>query len=257
MAMKKLMVVAFVATLLTPGVCSAADWVGLYFGVNAGYGWAQGSSTVGFTGPGGSGTTTPTGLGATELSGTGLIGSGNLNGGVAGGQIGSNWQAGSVVFGIEIDAQAGQKGTFSVVCTTGCTATEAVNIILATGRARIGWAFDWILPYVTAGGAIVNARDNLTVTVGGLTANFPSLSNNTLGWTAGAGFEVALSSHWSAKFEYLYIRANNLTASATIPGTLGTGTASETAGYRDNIVRVGLNYRFGPSPRGPDRRDNL
>src|SRR5262249_52372384 len=72
------------------------------------------------------------------------------------------------------------------------------------------------------------------------------LSGTTLGWTAGAGVDVALSSNWSARLEYLHIRANGITSSVLMPGVLGNGSASETATYRDNIVRVGLNYRIGP-----------
>ncbi len=266
--MKKRMVIAFFATSLTAGVSFAADWplvgpqlypsaprmavewTGLYFGVNAGYGWAQGSSNTVFGGGLTSGTTTPLGLGATELGGATLMKSGSLRGGIAGGQIGFNWQAGMVVFGAELDAQwSGQQNTASVICSgrPACTASEAVKIrSLTTGRARIGLAFDWLMPYVTAGAALVNARDDLTVTVGGVTANFPPLSNTSLGWTAGAGVDVALSSNWSARLEYLHIRANDLTSSVTVPGFLGVGTAAESAAYRDNIVRVGLNYRIGP-----------
>src|SRR6266478_1410978 len=274
--MKKRMVIAFFATSLTAGVSFAADWpvigtqlypsaprmavewTGIYFGVNAGYGWAQGSSNTVFGG-GAANTallipaaaTTPLGLGATELGGTSLLGSSSPRGGIAGGQVGFNWQAGMVVFGAEFDAQwSGQSNAVSLICTPpipGCTASEAVKIrSLTTGRARIGLAFDWLMPYVTAGAALVNARDDLTVTVGGVTANFPPLSNTSLGWTAGAGVDVALSSNWSARLEYLHIRANDLTSSVTVPGFLGVGTAAESAAYRDNIVRVGLNYRIGP-----------
>jgi outer membrane immunogenic protein len=141
--MKRRAVIAFLATSLTAGVCSAADWpispspplsypipvapvewTGLYFGVNAGYGWAQGSSTTVFTGSAqnfpGFFTTTPFGADATELSATQLLGSGDLNGAIAGGQIGFNWQAGRAVFGAEVDAQwLGQQTTFAVACTTG------------------------------------------------------------------------------------------------------------------------------------------
>jgi len=166
--------------------------------------------------------------------------------------VGFNWQAGMVVFGAELDAQwSGQSNAVSLICTPprpGCTATEAIQIrSLTTGRARIGLAFDWLMPYVTAGGALVNARDDLTVNVGGLSASFPPLSGTTLGWTAGAGVDIALSSNWSARLEYLHIRANGITPSVLIPGVLGNGTAAETASYRDNIVRVGLNYRIGPA----------
>src|SRR5262249_58919267 len=96
--MKKRVVIAFFATSLTAGMSFAADWplmgpqfypsvpltpvewTGIYFGVNAGYGWASGSSTTVFGGgltnaglPAPPGTTTPLGLGATELGGTGLF----------------------------------------------------------------------------------------------------------------------------------------------------------------------------------------
>src|SRR5262249_30117967 len=201
----------------------------------------------GFTG----GTTTLLGRGATELGGTGLFSSSSPRGGIAGGQIGFNWQAGMVVFGAELDTQwSGQSNAVALICTPpmpGCTATEAVKIrSLTTGRARIGLAFDWLMPYVTAGGALVNARDDLTVNVGGASANFPPLSGTTLGWTAGAGVDIALSSNWSARLEYLHIRANDVTSSVLIPGFLGNGSAAETAAYRDNIVRVALNYRIGP-----------
>ena len=97
--MKKRMVIAFFATSLTAGVSFAADWpvigtqlypsaprmavewTGIYFGVNAGYGWAQGSSNTVFGGGAANtallipaGATTPFGLGATELGGTSLLG---------------------------------------------------------------------------------------------------------------------------------------------------------------------------------------
>src|SRR6516225_4826599 len=161
------------------------------------------------------GTTTPLGLGATELGGTGRFSSSSPRGGIAGGQIGFNWQAGMVVFGAELDAQwSGQSNTVSLICTPptpGCTASEAIKIrSLTTGRARVGLAFDWLMPYVTAGAALVNARDDLTVNVGGVSALFPPLSNTSLGWTAGAGVDIALSSNWSARLEYLHIRANGL-----------------------------------------------
>ncbi len=264
--MKHRIVVAFLATSFTAGVGSAADWpvstpqlyaagrlmpvewTGLYFGVNAGYGWAQSSSNIVFTGPQGSGTTTPLGRGATELGATKLISSGNLSGAIAGGQMGFNWQSGMIVFGAEVDAQwSGQQKTLSAVCTFDCVATEATKIkSIVTGRGRIGLAFDWLMPYVTAGGALVNAQNDLIVTAAGVTGIFKPLTDTTLGWAAGAGFEVALWSKWSARLEYLHVRANDLHGTAPIPNVLGQGSASDDAARRNNIVRVGLNYRFGP-----------
>jgi outer membrane immunogenic protein len=277
-AVKYRMALAFVATSCMAGMSFAADlpvsgpyrpgpfvvrqpveWTGLYFGANAGYGWGKYSSNITFSGASTSGLTNPiTGItpqgtlgavaGPTELSGTRVPGSGSPSGAIVGGQIGFNWQAGMFVFGGEIDGQwSGQENTFSTVCGTGCSATESIKIrSLATGRGRLGLAFDWFMPYVTGGAAMVNGLNNLTMTVGGTTASFAPLSHTTLGWTAGAGVEVALWSNWSAKLEYLYVSANGATKLAPIPSVLGLGFASTPGDYRDNIVRVGFNYRFGP-----------
>jgi outer membrane immunogenic protein len=277
-AVKYRIALAFFATSCMAGMSFAADlpasgpyrpgpfmvrqpveWTGLYFGANAGYGWGKYSSNITFTGSGASGLTNPVPLfpgtsinivvpGPTELSGTRIIGSGSPSGAIAGGQIGFNWQAGMFVFGAEIDGQwSGQENTFTVACGASCTATESIKIrSLATGRGRFGLAFDWLMPYVTAGAALVNGLNNLSMTVAGTTASFAPLSHSTLGWTAGAGVEVALWSNWSAKLEYLYISANGATKVAPIPNALGVGFASTPGDYRDNVVRVGFNYRFGP-----------
>src|SRR5689334_16516771 len=95
--------------LYYPGPLLPVEWTGIYFGVNAGYGWAKGSSSTIFTGTASSsGTTTPTTpipgtntllVGATELSGTNVFGSSKPSGGIAGGQMGFNWQWGRVVVG--------------------------------------------------------------------------------------------------------------------------------------------------------------
>jgi outer membrane immunogenic protein len=113
------------------------EWTDLYFGVNAGYGWALGSTNTFLAGDFAGDTTTPLGLGLTELSGTRPSRSGNPSGAIAGGQIGFNWRACMFVFGAELDGQwLGRQSSFTVTCTTDCTAIENVKIrSLATGRA--------------------------------------------------------------------------------------------------------------------------
>jgi outer membrane immunogenic protein len=300
---KKRLALAFIALGLTPAASPAAElavaplyrpvpfvprqtveWTGLYFGVNAGYGWGQASTNTSFQGDPGAGTqfgalgpngfvsglfTTPNGLGATELSKTSLGGSGKLSGAIAGGQIGFNWQAGWAVFGAEFDAQwSGQRGSFATSSTSqalivstlqgsttvqtcskvSCVASDAVKIkSLLTGRARFGVAFDWIMPYVTAGAALASASDDLILTVGGVTGAFDTISGSRLGWTAGAGVDVALTSNWSARFEYLYVSVEDIAKNdARIPNVLGVGFVNKGIDFRDSIVRVGVNYRFGP-----------
>src|SRR5262245_22337711 len=286
-AVKKRLALAFVALGLTPAASPAAElsvaplyrpvpfvprqtveWTGLYLGVNAGYGWGQTSTRTSFDGDPGAGTpfglltpngfvsgvfTTPQGLGPTELSKTSPGGSGKLSGAIAGGQIGFNWQAGWAVFGAEFDAQwSGQTASFATACSTdlfaGCSATDKVKLkSLLTGRARFGVAFDWILPYVTAGAALASISDDLTVTVGGISGAFNTISGSRLGWTAGAGVDVALTSSWSARLEYLCVSVEDIAKDdGRIPYVLGVGFVNKGIDFRDSIVRVGVNYRFGP-----------
>jgi outer membrane immunogenic protein len=63
------------------------------------------------------------------------------------------------------------------------------------------------------------------------------------GWTAGAGLESAFGGGWSVKLEYLYIDLGDTERTLATPalGTILTDTRRTT----DNIVRVGLNYRWG------------
>ena len=73
----------------------------------------------------------------------------------------------------------------------------------------------------------------------------------------GAGGEWLLSSNWSAKLEYLYYDLGSVTYATgglasdigAVLGSTGTGVAavatSSQVRFKDNIVRVGLNYHFG------------
>jgi hypothetical protein len=107
-------------------------------------------------------------------------------------------------------------------------------------------AFDWIMPYVTAGAALASASDDLILTVGGVSGTFDTISGSRLGWTAGAGVDVALTSNWSARLEYLYVDIRGFEDFQRIPIALGVGSTIQGIDVRNNIVRVGLNYRFGP-----------
>jgi outer membrane immunogenic protein len=60
------------------------------------------------------------------------------------------------------------------------------------------------------------------------------------GWTVGAGTEWAIGGPWSAKLEYLHIDFGSVSTMATVFPTFNTSSH-----VTDDIVRVGLNYRFG------------
>ncbi len=204
------------------------DWTGIYAGFNGGYSYSDSTFTL------------PNGLSAGRLSGEN-----------AGGQIGYNWQYGVFVGGLEGDLQwsnaqsSGGSGTCSAVTCT-ITATEGIDAF-ATLRARAGVAFDAVYFYGTAGGAWANASTNVSATGTGASAGL-NLSSGKVGWTAGGGVEFALVDNWTAKIEYLYIDTGTISGTAMVPASLGGGTFTETAAIRDNIFRVGVNYRFSFAP---------
>jgi outer membrane immunogenic protein len=64
----------------------------------------------------------------------------------------------------------------------------------------------------------------------------------------GAGIEGAIGGNWTAKLEYLYIDLGNVSGSFITP-VVGPSGAFVTASYNshvtDNILRFGVNYRWG------------
>jgi outer membrane immunogenic protein len=178
-------------------------WSGFYLGVNGG--GAFGSSTWDSTG------------------------SFNLTGGLVGGTIGYNYQIGHVVVGAEGDIDWSDiNGTTTNGCAAGCQTSDSW---LSTVRARLGYAADRFLPYVTGGAAF-----------GDISASRPGFagsSTTNAGWTVGAGIEFAIAGNWTAKAEYLYVDLGNFNCG------LGCGTAAvDHVSFSDNILRGGFNYRF-------------
>ena len=62
------------------------------------------------------------------------------------------------------------------------------------------------------------------------------------GWTADGGIEAALSEHWTAKAEYLYLDLGRITHA--MPDVFGGNDQFSTT-IRDPILGVGLNYKIG------------
>jgi len=184
----------------------AYNWTGFYVGINGGFGWAD-----------------------SHWSGFGA--NAKPNGPLIGGTVGYNWQAlGSPwVFGLEGDADwASIKGGFTNgLCPTGC---QTKNNWQATARGRLGYAWDRIMPYVTAGLAAGDIEANQGL--------FPGASDTRIGWAAGGGVEAALGGNWTAKVEYMRVDL----------GHLGCGVPScslpTRVGFHADEVRAGVNFRF-------------
>jgi outer membrane immunogenic protein len=145
-------------------------------------------------------------------------GSFGTNGGLAGATLGINYQAGQFVYCGLVTAGA--------LCQT-------QERWLATFRGRVGYAVDRFLIFATAGGATGSVWTGL------VPPGTFDISNN-FGWTAGGGLEASITQNWSAKIEYLYLNLGN----GVCPTNCGLAVPVSVP-FSENLVRVGVNYKFG------------
>jgi len=243
------------------------SWTGFYIGGNLGYSWGRSETDVTYFNP-------VTGLPIVPPAGSITSVDFNLNGGVGGGQIGYNYQTGNWVWGIEADIQwSGQDGDALFTCAAaapvpgaclpgltfvppGATGTtlslEQKLEWFGTVRARLGWLWTpTALAYVTGGFAYGSVKtsgvlNSFNANGGAVTTAFSNRDRNG-GWTVGGGIEARLVGNWTGKVEYLYMDLgtfDNTVAFATAPA-IGAHISSRVT---DNIIRAGLNYKFGPGP---------
>jgi outer membrane immunogenic protein len=226
------------ASLLSPLVAHAADlpikaapapvpaaiynWTGLYIGVNGGGGWGQQD---------------PLNLISTRFDRSSF----DISGGMIGGTFGAQIQQGYVVLGLEGDIDwANIRGSgITVPAIAGIPAPLTLDITskmsaISTVRARVGVAVNNWLFYGTGGAAFIHETANGSSIAGvpcGTLGVLPNCSDSHWrpGLAAGGGVEWGFASNWTAKAEYLYVAA------------AGSGISVDHV----NLVRAGINYRFG------------
>jgi len=202
-------------------VAALPNWTGFYLGLAGGGGWG----TTGHT---------------NEVTGIGTGTNNGLRGGIFGLTYGYNWQTGPWVLGLEGDISwSGIKDTFNDNGTGFCTGavTCVTNIKwMGTDRVRVGYASDRYLVFATGGLAYADVEATCCTIIPGLTTDE---THWRAGYTVGGGLEAMLWANWSAKIEYLYVDLGDKTNyRSALP-------ANESVLVRSNIVRLGLNYRFG------------
>jgi outer membrane immunogenic protein len=215
------------------------NWTGCYLGVAAGYQWGQ------------SGQVARSGYDA----GKPLTGDYDLSGGIAGGTIGCNYEfSNNIVIGIEDDySWTDKKGSANDLMPFN---TKALNTTkekwIDTLRGRIGYAFDRVMVYGTAGVAF--AGTDVTVAVPGFGTVTDSQSRT--GWVAGVGAEWAV---YTGPMGALTVKAEYLHADfgsdryVDTPITFKDGCNTQTVVSRDvklsdDMVRVGVNWKFNMDP---------
>jgi high affinity Mn2+ porin len=110
--------------------------------------------------------------------------------------------------------------------------------VLASGtvRGRIGYAPGHWLFYATGGFAWTYNHQTLTQFASGISES-PFLWR--LGWAAGAGVEVPVAPHWTARLEYLFTDYGNKNQ------VFFGGAQPINSDFAPQELRAGLNYRFG------------
>jgi opacity protein-like surface antigen len=126
---------------------------------------------------------------------------------LGGGTLGCNYQMNSWVFGIEGDGSWGSvKGSSIDLQNTRDYNTVLEKRWLATARARVGYAWDRTLFYVTGGGAWAGAKFSFPCHTGAIAGCLLYTTSKTVsGWTIGAGLEYGLTNNWTVKGEWLYV----------------------------------------------------
>jgi outer membrane immunogenic protein len=259
-----------------PVIIDPWTWTGIYVGLNAGYSWGKSRTTVDYF-------NTLTGLAIPPPPGSITSVDFNLNGGIFGGQIGANLQTDFLVWGLEADIQwSGQKGGANFSCAPptlfggpGTCLPQFLTTLpgpvpgptlaldqklkwFGTVRGRVGVTFTpTVLAYVTGGLAYGEIETSGTLTnvvpvpfpFGFVSTPFSNSVTKT-GWTVGAGIEGRLWDNWTGKIEYIYMDLGTVSGSIVPgpPGPFGLVGANYSSRITDNILRVGINYKFGPPP---------
>jgi outer membrane immunogenic protein len=230
-------------------------WSGFYIGGNAGYAWTddRGVRTI----P--NDTVTARQLTSGTVAPTYRL---RQDGFTGGGQIGYNYQftpGSGIVVGVEADAAyTDLKRTSTFAGTFGVTSQYNQQLdYLGTVRGRIGYAFDRVLVYGTGGFAYGQTEFSQAILANNAARSViwsGGRKGMQTGYAYGGGIEYALptdsflnffrSSAVTVKVEYL--RYDLGTKSALLVGGLGRPYSfTDRIRTEGNLVRAGLNYKFG------------
>ncbi len=243
------------SSIFAPSPSSARpySWTGLYVGGQIGYGFGDNTGNVAFTTPGGMAGTPP------------LVG--DASGVIGGAHLGYNLQIDPWVIGVEGTIDGANLSKLPLIAFTGpayplpgynpvtyspyggVVGGSVASDIQGAIRARAGYSFGRLLPFVAGGAAF--GRFSTTSFIGGIDflpggLYFASDNRTTtrVGWTLGGGVEYAVNDHWSARLEYRYSDFGHLTdvvSTSLFPG-LTLSTSRELAQQQ---VQVGFSYKFG------------
>lgn len=184
---------------------------------------------------------------------------------IAGIQAGHDWAWKQIVYGVAFDYSTLSLKSSSTALNTYPDNSDEYSVYtsvrtnwLFTFRGRVGYQTVVHLPslfYFTGGVAMTKLKvsNNFSDNSVFMGTGASSTSQNQIGWTAGAGIEVAAFNHMSVDFEYLYVGVPSVKTMGSIYNTEGgfgfqaqsmNSAFSSTANFHATILKIGLNYRF-------------
>jgi outer membrane immunogenic protein len=212
-----------------PVAAPVFSWTGCHIGIHGGYAWGRKKDW------------TEDGIVAAESSH-------DVDGPLVGGQVGCNIQHERWVFGIEGQASwADIKGGIISQDTTDRFGYHSKADILGTIAARLGVAFDRSLLFVKGGLAFARDRHWATESAGAADVVVAQTDKYLRwGWMVGGGWEYAFTGNWSAKIEYNFMHlGRDADPLCPVPGP-GACIDLELKQHV-HLVKVGINYRWGPT----------
>jgi outer membrane immunogenic protein len=151
LGVKKLLVASIAAAAFLsapafaePPPSGMLNWSGFYVGATGGYAWGNPSFQ--------------------DFNGSGP--NVKISGGIFGGELGYNWQAGNIVYGFEADFQNGPKGHDRIGTPGGATfcgsgICRVDTAYFGTVRGRLGYAMNQWLAYGTGGWAFARTTSGV------------------------------------------------------------------------------------------------
>jgi outer membrane immunogenic protein len=204
-----------------PMIAAIYDWSGFYIGANGGWGTSRDNRTNDTLG----------------------LGSYDAGGGVAGGQLGYRWQAGSWVFGLE--AQGDWADLDGNTQNLGNPLNHLHSRMDAFGlfTGQVGYAWNNALFYVKGGAAVTDRKFDFVSNATGIIGATSGFSTRW-GGTAGVGLEYGFAPNWSAAIEYDHIFESRHNVSFITAAGVPLAAIYSSGGDTD-LVTVRVNYRWG------------
>lgn len=240
-----------------------SSWQGSYMGAYLGGGYGNMDATT----DAGSVTDTSYFTNAADVNSVNNAGTWNKNPStmIIGLQAGHDWAWKQIILGVVLDYGALPLNSTNTVTNTYSSGSNQYSVYtsmttnwLLTLRGRLGYpvTLHWpSLLYLTGGMAItqLSVKNDFSDNAALAGAGSSNISENQLGWTAGAGIEILSYGHASADFEYLYVYVPSVKTNASITNTQGgfgippqslTNTFATTGKFHANVFKIAVNYRF-------------